>query len=116
MKDALPKPAATVQKSGRGVLCPECNRVNSAGRDHCRSCGAGLFVVCAGCGRRNQVVFTRCRQCERRLERPQIDAARPKPGARRAARARAIFLAALAAAAVASVWMWDRLGYPGVGR
>jgi hypothetical protein len=54
------------------VACPSCNNPHprDAGDEHCRRCGAALYIACPnGCGRRNDGTAARCADCGADLHR-----------------------------------------------
>lgn len=62
---ADPEPA----RAGRGVLCPDCDHLNPAGRETCKYCSKPLLVTCTACSTVNERVLSQCRQCGHALPR-----------------------------------------------
>lgn len=56
-------------QSARGVLCPDCDRLNPIDRDTCKYCSKPLFVDCPSCAATNERVLTLCRRCGGALEK-----------------------------------------------
>ena len=76
MSDSVPQssfnsihPTSEIPQSGRGVLCPDCNRLNPADRESCKYCSRPLFVGCSKCSATNERVLSQCRQCGHSLQR-----------------------------------------------
>ena len=76
MSDPVPQssfnsidPTSEIPQSGRGVLCPDCNRLNPADRESCKYCSRPLFVGCSKCSATNERVLSQCRQCGHSLQR-----------------------------------------------
>ncbi|MEY4692335.1 MAG: hypothetical protein RIT19_2660 [Verrucomicrobiota bacterium] len=78
----LPRTVET-PPSTRGVLCPDCDRLNPADRDACKHCSKPLRVACPSCSAGNERVLTRCRQCGQSLRKGFLSAllgSRPATG------------------------------------
>lgn len=63
-----PRPTE-IPQSARGVLCPDCDRLNPIDRQTCRYCSKPLFVDCPSCSATQERVLTQCRRCGQSLER-----------------------------------------------
>ena len=73
---------AEIPPSTRGILCPDCDRLNPADRDACKYCSKPLLVSCPYCSASNERVLTQCRQCGRSLSKGFLSGllgSRPSP-------------------------------------
>lgn len=63
-----PDGVATCQFCGtpnsvQGLICPNCEWVNSAKKESCETCGAALFRACPACHAQNWAGATACVKC-----------------------------------------------------
>lgn len=73
MSNPVPQPShhstPEIPRSSRGVLCPDCDRLNPADRPSCKYCSRPLFVACSACSSTNERVLSQCRKCGHSLQR-----------------------------------------------
>lgn len=73
MSDPVPQPShpstPEIPRSSRGVLCPDCDRLNPADRPSCKYCSRPLFVACSACSSTNERVLSQCRKCGHALQK-----------------------------------------------